>query len=264
MAANSEWRLSDGRVIVLRPAGRDDVPAISRLYLELSPESFHSRFYTAQPAPARVAQFARIEPGTVCLVAAPRADPDCLAAEARYVPITGTGTAELAMTVRDGYQGAGVGHLLLEALAERAREDGFARLRAVVLLGNTPMLRLLQHYGWVLAAQTEDFSVACMEISTRGGMPGWPAGGVGQRVLVERRSWFDDEQVAALRSAGNDLRQCTGPLRQAGRVCPLVTSGRCRLAEEADLIVSLLPDGEPDCAAVLAAHRQRWPQRLAG
>jgi hypothetical protein len=125
------------------------------------------------------------------------------------------------------------------------------------------MLRLLQRYGWVLAAPIEDFSVAYLEISAIGGMPGWPMDSAGQRVLVERRSWFDDQQVAALRSAGKDIRQCTGPLHRVGRTCPLVTSGRCRLAEGADVIVSLLPAGEPDCAAVLAAHRRLWPHRLA-
>jgi len=94
-------------------------------------------------------------------------------------------------------------------------------------------------------------------------MPGWPAGSAGRRVLVERRNWFDDGQVAALRSAGNDVRQCTGPRPETGRACPLVTAGHCRLAEEADLIMSLLPGDEPDCTAVLAAHRRRWPHRLA-
>jgi ABC-type branched-subunit amino acid transport system ATPase component len=95
------------------------------------------------------------------------------------------------------------------------------------------------------------------------GMPGWPAESAGRRVLVERRGWVDDDHVAALRSAAKDVRQCPGPSREAGRACPLVTSGRCRLAEEADLIVSRLPATDPDCAAVLAAHRRRWPRRLA-
>ncbi len=262
MAASSECQLADGRAMVLRPAGPDDVPAITRLYLELSPESFFRRFYSAQPSPARVERFAGFGSGTVSLVAAEPADPGRLTAEARYVP-TGPGTAELALTVRDGYQGAGMGHLLLDGLVERARAGGFDRLRAAVLLENTPMLHLLQGYGWVLAAPTEDFMVAFLEISTVGGMPGWPADSAGRRVLVERRSWFDNQRVAALRSAGRDVRQCPGPLHSAGRACPLVTSGQCRLAEEADLIVSLLPEDKPDCAAVLAAHRRRWPHRLA-
>ncbi len=262
MAARNEFRLTDGRAVVLRPAGPDDVPAITELYLGLSSESFYHRFHAGQPAPRLVAQLASLANGAACLVAVLPADPGRLVAEARYVPMS-PGTAELALTVADGYQGTGLGHLLLDALVERAHADGLDRLRAVVLLENIPMLRLLQRYGWVLAAETEDFSVAYLEISAIGGMPGWPAGGTGQRVLVERRSWFDDQQIAALRSAGNDVRQCTGPVRRAGRACPLVTSGQCRLAEQADLIVSLLPGDEPDCAAVLAAHRRLWPRRLA-
>ena len=262
MTASRERQLADGRVVVLRPAGPSDVPAITGLYLQLSPESFYRRFNSERPAPELLARLASFGSDTVCLVAAPAADPARLVAEARYVPIA-PGTAELALAVQDGYQGAGLGHLLLDALIERARQDGLARLRAVVMLGNTPMLRLLQRYGCALAAPTEDFSVAFLEISAAGGMPGWPAGSEGHRVLVERRGWFDDQRVAALRSAGQEVRQCTGPLQRAGRACPLVTSGQCRLAEEADLILSLLPGGEPDCAAVLAAHRRRWPDRLA-
>jgi L-amino acid N-acyltransferase YncA len=260
MTARRECQLTDGRVIVLRRAGPGDVPAITRLYLELAPESFYRRFNTDRPGHALVTRLASFGTGDACLVAVVPSDLGRVVAEARYVPIA-PGTAELALTVADSYQSAGLGHILLDALVARARAEGLERLRAVVLLANTPMLRLLQSYGWVLAAPTEDFSVAFLEIATAGGMPGWPAGG--RRVLVERRSWFDDRQVAALRSAGNEVRQCTGPRRETGRACPLVTSGRCRLAEEADLIVSLLPGDEPDCTAVLAAHRRRWPHRIA-
>ena len=67
-----------------------------------------------------------------------------------------------------GWATRSAGGPLVPALVNRAREDGLARLHAVVLLTNTPMLRLLQHYGWALAAPTEDFSVAFLEISTVG------------------------------------------------------------------------------------------------
>jgi L-amino acid N-acyltransferase YncA len=254
--------LADGRVVVLRLAGPGDVPAIAGLYLDLSPESFYRRFNTERPAPALVAQLASFGSGAACLVAAAPSDPGRVVAEARYVPIA-PATAELALTIADSYQGAGLGRILLGALVGRARADGLERLRAVVLLANTAMLHLLQSYGWALAAPTEDYSVAFLEISAVGGMPGWPAGSAGRRVLVERRNWFDDQQVAALRAAGNDLRQCTGPRQEIGRACPLVAFGHCRLAEQADLIVSRLPGDEPDCTAVLAAHKRRWPHRVA-
>ena len=63
MTANREYQLADGRAVVLRLAGPGDVPAITRLYLELSPESFYSRFNTDRPGPALVAQLASFGTG---------------------------------------------------------------------------------------------------------------------------------------------------------------------------------------------------------
>ena len=260
MTVSGGYRLADGRTVVLRPAGPADAPAIARLYGELSPESSHSRFQSGPMPPALLARFAEVRPGTACIVAT--APDGRLAAEARYVP-TGARVAELAITVRDSYQGAGLGRALLTAVADTARDAGLDRLQATVLIANSPMLHLLQRYGWVLTAPTEGGTVACLEISVTGGMPGWPADSAGRRVLVERRGWFDDARTAQLRSAGNEVRICTGPLRRTGRVCPLVTSGQCRLAAGADLIVTMLPGTDADCADVRAAHERRWPERLA-
>ncbi len=262
MTVDGEARLADGRTVLLRPAGPDDAGVIARLYLDLSPDSLWRRFHCSRPAPPLVTRFAGLGAGSACIVAAPLATPDRLAAEARYVPIDAE-TAELALTVRDDYQGTGLGHLLLDALVQRAREAGLLRLRGEVLPGNIPMLRLLQRYGCAAIAPAEGSSEICLEISAIGGMPGWPANSAGRRVLVEQRGRLGGARAKALRSAGNDVRQCTGPLRKDGLGCPLVTSGECRLAAEADLIISLLPADDPDCAAVLAAHRQRWPHLLA-
>lgn len=264
MTDDGPTRLADGRMITVRPAGPADVAAIAGLYVQLTAESAHRRFHSGRPPAALAAQFASLRDGVASFVALADRDDDggYLVAEARYVLVDAE-TAELALTVRDGYQGAGLGRLLLDALVRRARQDGLKRLRADVLLDNTPMLRLLLRRGCALTAPVEDYHVACVEISATGGMPGWPAGSSGRRVLVERRGWFDDGRAAAHRSAGDDVRQCPGPLRNAGRNCPLLTAGRCQLAEDADVIVDLLPADDPDCAAVLAAHQRRWPRLLA-
>ncbi len=267
MVVSGRRDLADGRAVWLREAGPADVPAIARLFTELSGDAFRSRFLAGQPAPGLVSRLARIDvPGTVCIIAAtaagPAAGPGRLAAEARYVPI-GDGAAELALTVLDSYQGAGLGRLLLSALAERAAASGIGRLRAVLNLSNSRMLHLLAPYGWALTEPVEGYSVACLEISTAGGMPGWPAAATGRRVLVEQQGWFDTAPLAGLRTAGNDIRHCQGPARRTGRTCPLLTSGHCRLAEEADLILSMLPRDDEDCAAILHAHQRRWPGRLA-
>src|SRR5215471_15753645 len=230
VTASRECQLADGRVVVLRRAGPGDVPAITGLYLELSPESFYRRFNTEQPAPPLVTRLASFGSGTACLVAATPSEPGRVVAEARCVPIA-PGTAELALTVADSYQGAGLGHILLDALVARAREEGLERLHAVVLLTNTPMLRLLQRYGWVLAAPTEDFSVAFLEISAAGGMPGWPAGSAGLpaghlRALPARRGSGPDREPAPRRRAGLHRSAGSPPAALAAPGCPVTVPRR--------------------------------------
>ncbi len=261
MHDNGEIRLGDGRVVVLRVATPADVPLIAELYTGLSPESFRLRFHSGRPKPVLLARMARIDvaPGTVSLVAAEPGAENRLVAEARYVP-TAEDAGELAVAVLDDFQGAGLGRILLSALVDHANAAGLERLSAVVSLTNDTMLHLLTRYGTALTEPADESLVVCLEISATGGMPGWPRASAGQRILVERRGWFDNRRVAALRAAGYQVRQCSGPGQ--GRACPLVEEGRCRLAEDADRIVTLLPADDPDCAAVTAAHQRRWPGKL--
>jgi GNAT superfamily N-acetyltransferase len=55
--------------------------------------------------------------------------------------------AEVACTVLDGWQHRGVGTILADRLAERARTAGVERCTALVLLGNEPARRLLAHFA---------------------------------------------------------------------------------------------------------------------
>jgi GNAT superfamily N-acetyltransferase len=261
MEGDAEIRLRDGRSIKLRVAAAADVPRIAELYAGLSAESFRMRFFSGRPKPVLLARLARIDvaPGAVSLIAASPGS-DRLAAEARYVP-TAEDAAELALAVLDDFQGLGLGRLMLSALIDHAKASGLERLSAVVNIANDTMLHLLTRYGSALTEPADESFVVSLEISATGGMPGWPRAYAGQRVLVERRGWFDDRRVAALRAAGNDVRQCTGPYQ--GRTCPLVEDGRCRLAEDADRIVTMLPGDDADCVAVTEAHRRLWPGKLA-
>ena len=117
MTDDGPARLADGRMFTVRPAGPGDVAAIAGLYVQLTAESAHRRFHSGRPPVALAAQFASLRDGVASFVAVADRDGDggYLVAEARYVPVDAE-TAELALTVRDGYQGAGLGGLLLDAL----------------------------------------------------------------------------------------------------------------------------------------------------
>jgi hypothetical protein len=89
--------------------------------------------------------------------------------------------------------------------------------------------------------------------------PRWDERGDGRlRVLVENPDFgFAAERV--FEAAGYNVAVCGGPERLRGHRCPLVTEGRCALAEGADVIVHSLNPARPEHAAVLRALRARHP-----
>jgi RimJ/RimL family protein N-acetyltransferase len=64
----------------------------------------------------------------------------------RYVVVR-PGTAEVAFTVVDKYQGQGIGGLLMRHLATVARDARLKELIADVLPENTPMLKVFENSG---------------------------------------------------------------------------------------------------------------------
>jgi ribosomal protein S18 acetylase RimI-like enzyme len=64
----------------------------------------------------------------------------------RYI-IARPGSAELAFTVEDDYQGQGIGSALLRHLVSLARAAGLQELTAEVMSDNTPMLRVFEKSG---------------------------------------------------------------------------------------------------------------------
>jgi RimJ/RimL family protein N-acetyltransferase len=228
----------------IRPATAADAPAIAALYRSLSPESSLMRFSGRLPEGA-ADEVAALGPGSLALLAE---EDGRLVGEARYC--VSAGVPELAMTIADGHQGHGLGRRLLDALREAAQAHGFDRMTAVVRTDNPRMIRLLQRVGCVIVEPVRD-AVVVFEIGTDELMPSWPAGSR-PRVLVESGSLFDDAATEELRAAGYDVRRCL--VGRGGRSCPLVRLGRCRLAEEADVVACLVPTGEgPQIAARHAA-----------
>ena len=87
---------------------------------------------------------------------------------ARYVR-TGADVAEPAIVVADDWQGRGVGGLLLDALAERATEEGVRRFEAPVLATNVEAIALLERLGRTRRAARTGARCSSASSSGRGG-----------------------------------------------------------------------------------------------
>jgi RimJ/RimL family protein N-acetyltransferase len=68
----------------------------------------------------------------------------------RFEPTDGEATAEVAFVLADGYQGQGLGQVLLDEIVRAGTERGIKRFRAEVLGENYRMLRLLAHRTRIL------------------------------------------------------------------------------------------------------------------
>ena len=93
---------------------------------------------------------------------------------ARFVRLDDTDSAEAAVTVIDEWQGRGLGTVLCNLLADRARDEGIHRFIAMLLASNREMLELLASLGPVRELSRDE---ATIEIEVR-----LPERGIGEHM----------------------------------------------------------------------------------
>jgi len=153
--------LRNGETLLVRPIRPDDEPRLEALYGRLSRQTAYQRFFSVRrrlPADwfryfanvdyrRRLALVVERETvGGVELVGVGRYEPSDEGAPA-------PDTAEVAFVLEDGYQGQGLGAILLEELVRAGAERGLRRYRAHVLAENHRMLRLLAARTRILARE---------------------------------------------------------------------------------------------------------------
>lgn len=154
-----EWEadvvLSDGGVARLRPIRPDDRERLVTFYARVSPESKFLRFFAPYPVLTErdLDRFTQVD--YVDRVALIITIGDRMVAVGRYDRVEND-EAEVAFLVEDSQQGRGVGQLLLEHLAEAARERGITRFMAEVLPQNRRMVQVFADAGFKVARQFED------------------------------------------------------------------------------------------------------------
>jgi GNAT superfamily N-acetyltransferase len=94
-------------------------------------------------------------------------------AEARFVRhVTDPGSAELALSVADGFQGAGAGALLVDALAIAAGAVGISRFTARIFLDNSAMRAILSRFEVVWTCDEPGVVSAAFDVPHDGKRPG--------------------------------------------------------------------------------------------
>lgn len=128
----------DGAALLLRPVLPGDAERFKSSG-SFSRETLYRRYQGGTPSDARLTYLFEVDyvDHFVWVVTDGAGGP--VVADARFVrdqddPVS----AEVALTVADGYQGRGIGTLLLGALAVAARVDGIKRFHARVLTDNPP------------------------------------------------------------------------------------------------------------------------------
>ena len=128
----------DGAALLLRPVLPGDAERFKSSG-SFSRETLYKRYQGGAPTDARLTYLFEVDyvDHFVWVVTDGAAGP--VVADARFVrDQDDPASAEVALTVADGYQGRGIGTLLLGALAVAARVDGIRRFHARVLVDNPP------------------------------------------------------------------------------------------------------------------------------
>lgn len=156
--------LGNGAYLRVRPIRPDDEPKLVELYGRLSEHTAYQRFFTLMRRlpPTWFHFFANVDyRRRLALVAEhDTATGSELVGVGRYESSDEEGVAEVALVVQDGWQGRGLGTVLLDDVLSAARARGIRRFRAYVLAENERMLRLLGTRADVLERKIEDGVVA--------------------------------------------------------------------------------------------------------
>ncbi|NPC95284.1 GNAT family N-acetyltransferase [Nocardioides sp. zg-DK7169] len=167
-SAPAHWEadvlLRDGRTAHIRPIGPADADLLVDFYdKRVSDQSKYYRFFSPMPhlSERDVRRFTHVD--HVDRVAFVLTLSGQMIAVGRF-DVVRPGEAEVAFLVEDRHQGRGIAQVLLEHLAQAARERGVEKFVAEVLPDNTRMIQTFRDAGYRVASEYED-GVLALEFS---------------------------------------------------------------------------------------------------
>lgn len=150
--------LRDGREVIIRPIGENDGPLILKLFGSLSPRTKYLRFlrHLRSLPEDMLYRFTHVDYPREFALAATAAGPCAsIVAVARYGR-TETDAADLAVTVLDSWQSAGLGSYMLESIISIGRQNGIARYSSMIDPGNFVIKHILAKLGYTVDYRLKD------------------------------------------------------------------------------------------------------------
>lgn len=164
----SNWQLSDGSNIVIRPIRPEDAEIEQTFVRELSEESRYFRFMNSvqELSPAMLVRFTQIDYSReIALLAVKemhghKADQKELeVGVARYATNPDGESCEFAIVIADNMYGKGLGSKLMTVLMDAARERGLKVMQGEVMSQNSHMLKLMKNLDFTIETSKEDDSI---------------------------------------------------------------------------------------------------------
>jgi len=155
----AKYVLNDGTQIDFRPTHPTDEPRMKDLFYDLSQQTVYYRFMRAMkslPEKTLLNMIFVDHRNDVAIVGTvPEASGEEIIAVGRYYLDPKTNRAEVAFTVRDGWQNRGIGSFLLKMLTTIARRNGIGGFTAEVLRENKAMQAVFNRSGLKVESRVE-------------------------------------------------------------------------------------------------------------
>src|SRR4051794_21670227 len=178
MGLNEIVEPPDGSRVTVRQVQPDDRERFVRGFERFGPESRYRRFlgFKKRLSEDELRFFTEVDHHDHEALGALDAVTGDGVGVARYLRDPGEESAEASVAVIDAWQGRGVGRVLLERLAQRARDEGVSCFLAVMLPENRAMLRRFEALGPTTVHHREGLLELEVDLLRRAAPTGGPAG----------------------------------------------------------------------------------------